>query len=156
MDHEYYMRQALLEAEKAGKKNEVPAGAVIVMGGKIIARAHNNIINKSDPCGHAEVIAIRKAAKKTGNERLNGAILYATIEPCCMCAGAILLARIKTLVYGARELKTGACGSVHKVINDPRNNHSVGVVPGVLGDACGAVIKAFFKEKRKGKKENYR
>jgi tRNA(adenine34) deaminase len=124
-------------------------GAVIVMDGKIIARAHNNIINRNDPCGHAELIAIRKAAKKTGNERLNGAILYATIEPCCMCAGAILLARIKTLVYGARELKTGACGSVHEVINDPRNNHTVEVVADVLSAGCGAVIKEFFKKKRK-------
>ncbi len=143
------MRLALLEAVKAGKKDEVPVGAVIVMDGKIIARAHNNIINRNDPCGHAELIAIRKAAKKTGNERLNGAILYATIEPCCMCAGAILLARIKTLVYGARELKTGACGSVHEVINDPRNNHTVEVVADVLSAGCGAVIKEFFKKKRK-------
>jgi tRNA(adenine34) deaminase len=149
MGHEYYMRLALLEAVKAGKKDEVPVGAVIVMDGKIIARAHNNIINRNDPCGHAELIAIRKAAKKTGNERLNGAILYATIEPCCMCAGAILLARIKTLVYGARELKTGACGSVHEVINDPRNNHTVEVVADVLSAGCGAVIKEFFKKKRK-------
>lgn len=143
------MRLALLEAVKAGKKDEVPVGAVIVMDGKIIARAHNNIINRNDPCGHAELIAIRKAAKKTGNERLNGAILYATIEPCCMCAGAILLARIKTLVYGARELKTGACGSVHEIINDPRNNHTVEVVADVLSAGCGAVIKEFFKKKRK-------
>jgi tRNA(adenine34) deaminase len=149
MGHEYYMRLALLEAVKAGKKDEVPVGAVIVMDGKIIARAHNNIINRNDPCGHAELIAIRKAAKKTGNERLNGAILYATIEPCCMCAGAILLARIKTLVYGARELKTGACGSVHEIINDPRNNHTVEVVADVLSAGCGAVIKEFFKKKRK-------
>ena len=149
MGHEYYMRLALLEAVKAGKKDEVPVGAVIVMDGKIIARAHNNIINRNDPCGHAELIAIRKAAKKTGNERLNGAILYATIEPCCMCAGAILLARIKTLVYGARELKTGACGSVHEVINDPRNNHTEEVVAAVLSAGCGAVIKEFFKKKRK-------
>ena len=149
MGHEYYLRLALLEAVKAGKKDEVPVGAVIVMDGKIIARAHNNIINRNDPCGHAELIAIRKAAKKTGNERLNGAILYATIEPCCMCAGAILLARIKTLVYGARELKTGACGSVHEVINDPRNNHTVEVVADVLSAGCGAVIKEFFKKKRK-------
>ncbi|MGD0566103.1 MAG: tRNA adenosine(34) deaminase TadA [Candidatus Goldiibacteriota bacterium] len=149
--HEYFMGQALLEAKKAASKDEVPVGAVIVIDGRIIAGGHNLIISKNDPCGHAEIIAIRKAAKKRGSERLNGAILYATIEPCPMCGGAILLSRIKTLVYGAADIKTGACGSVHRVINDPRNNHQVEVVSGVLKDECGAIIKDFFKDKRKQK-----
>jgi tRNA(adenine34) deaminase len=148
MDHEYYMRLALLEAKKAADKDEVPVGAVIVMDGKVIARAHNLIICKKDPCGHAELLAIRKAAKKTGNERLNGAILYATIEPCPMCGGAILLSRIKTVVYGAPDLKTGACGSVHMVIDDPRNNHRVEVISGILSDECGSLISGFFRKKR--------
>ena len=148
MNHEYFMRQAIKEAEKAALKDEVPVGAVIVKDGKIIARGHNLIVGKKDPCGHAEVLAIRKAAKKTGSERLNGAILYATIEPCPMCSGAILLARIKTLVYGADDLKTGACGSAHKVINDSRNNHQVEVVKGVLGQECGMLMSGFFKAKR--------
>ena len=148
MDHEYFMREAIKEAKKAAKKDEVPVGAVIVKDGKIVARAHNIIVGKKDPCGHAEVLAIRKAAKKTGSERLNGAILYATIEPCPMCSGAILLARIKTLVYGACDTKTGACGSVHLVINDKRNNHQVEVIKGVLGDECGGMLSGFFREKR--------
>ena len=143
------MEQALLEAKKSAAKDEVPVGAVIVIDGRIIARGHNLIVSKKDPCGHAEVIAIRRAAKKTGSERLNGAILYATIEPCPMCSGAILLARIKTLVYGAPDNKTGACGSVHRVINDSRNNHCVEIFSGVLKDECGAIIKGFFKDKRK-------
>ena len=148
MNHEYFMGQAIKEAKKAAKKDEVPVGAVIVKDGKIISRGHNLIVGKKDPCGHAEVIAIRKAAKKTGSERLNGAILYATIEPCPMCSGAILLSRIKTLVYGADDLKTGACGSAHKVINDSRNNHQVEVVKGVLGQECGMLLSEFFKAKR--------
>lgn len=143
------MMEALKEAKKAAKKDEVPVGAVIVMDGKIIARAYNIIIGKKDPCGHAEVLAIRKAAKKTGSERLNGAILYATIEPCPMCSGAILLARIKTLVYGADDLKTGACGSAHRIINDKRNNHQVEVIKGVMKDECGMLMSGFFKAKRK-------
>ena len=148
MNHEYFMREAIKEAKKAAAKDEVPVGAVVVKEGKIIARGHNLIVGKKDPCGHAEIIAIRKASKKTNSERLNGAILYATIEPCPMCSGAILLARIKTLVYGANDLKTGACGSAHKVINDARNNHQVEVVKGVLAEECGRLMSTFFKEKR--------
>jgi tRNA(adenine34) deaminase len=149
MDHVYFMKEALKEAKKAAEKDEVPVGVVIVKDGKIIARAHNIIIGKKDPCGHAEVLAIRKAAAKTGSERLYGTILYATIEPCPMCGGAILLSRIKTLVYGADDLKTGACGSVHRVINDKRNNHQVEVIKGVLKDECGNLLSGFFKEKRR-------
>jgi tRNA(adenine34) deaminase len=149
MNHEYYMKEALKEANKAAKKDEVPVGAVIVLDGKIIARAHNNIINRRDPAGHAEMLAIRRAAKRIKNERLIGAVLYSTIEPCPMCAGAILLSRVKTLVYGADDMKTGACGSLFSVINDKRNNHQVEVIRGVLREESAEIIKNFFKSRRK-------
>jgi tRNA(adenine34) deaminase len=152
MEHNYYMKQALKEAAAAGKAGEVPVGAIVVLDNKIIGRGHNLIKSKTDPAGHAEIIAIRKAAKKNKSERLNGAILYATIEPCPMCAGVILLARIKTLVFGAKDLKTGACGSVHTVINDKRNNHQVEVIEGVMADDCGGLVSEFFKGRRLEKK----
>ena len=148
MDHIFYMKEALKEAEKAGKKDEVPVGCVIVKDGVIIARGHNLIRTKKDPSAHAEIAAIRKACKKLKNERLNGANLYVNIEPCPMCAGAILLARIKTLVYGADDLKTGACGSVFGVINDKRNNHQVEVIKGVFKKESGEIVSNFFKNKR--------
>lgn len=152
MNHEAYMKAAIKEAKTAFNNSEVPVGAVIVKDGVIISRGYNKIVGKKDPCGHAEILAIKKAAKKSGSERLNGAILYATIEPCSMCAGAIILARIKTLVYGADDLKTGACGSVHKIINDKRNNHQVEVVKGILKDECSGLISSFFKGRRLEKK----
>jgi tRNA(adenine34) deaminase len=142
------MKEALKEAEKAGKKDEVPVGCVIVKDGVIIARGHNLIRTKKDPAAHAEVVAIRKACKKLKNERLNGVSLYVNIEPCPMCSGAILLARIKTLVYGAEDLKTGACGSVFCVINDKRNNHQVELIAGVLKKECGEIVSNFFENKR--------
>jgi len=148
MDHFKYMKAALKEAEKAGKKDEVPVGCIIVRDGKIIARGYNLIRTKKDPSAHAEIIAIRKACKKLKNERLNGANLYVNIEPCPMCAGAILLARVKTLVYGAQDPKTGACGSVFGVINDERNNHQVELISGVLKKECGEIVTNFFKNKR--------
>jgi tRNA(adenine34) deaminase len=143
------MKEALKEASKAEKKDEVPVGCVIVKDDKIIARGHNLIRLKKDPAGHAEIIAIKKACKSLKNERLNGASLYVNIEPCPMCAGAILLARIKTLVFGAFDPKTGACGSVFTVINDARNNHQVDVVSGVLKKESGEILSNFFKNKRK-------
>jgi tRNA(adenine34) deaminase len=152
MEHEYFMRQALNEAGKAFKKDEVPVGAVIVKDNVIIARAHNLIRSNNDPCGHAEVLAIKKCAAKLKNERLIGTILYVNIEPCAMCSGAIILARIKTLVYGAKDLKTGACGSVHAIIQHPCNNHKVELVAGVLEEESGEILKKFFREKRKLKK----
>jgi tRNA(adenine34) deaminase len=148
MDHFDFMHEALKEAGKAAKKDEVPVGAVLVKEGKIIARGHNLIRANKDPSAHAEIVAIRKACKKLKNERLNGLILYANIEPCPMCAGAILLARIKTLVYGANDPKTGACGSVFTVINDKRNNHQVELIKGVLETECGEIVSRFFKNKR--------
>jgi tRNA(adenine34) deaminase len=142
------MKEALKEADKAARKDEVPVGCVIVKDGKIIARGHNLIRTKKDPSAHAEIVAIRKACKKLKNERLNGVILYVNIEPCPMCAGAILLARVKTLVYGASDPKTGACGSVFSVINDKRNNHQVELVSGVLKKECGEIVSNFFGHKR--------
>jgi tRNA(adenine34) deaminase len=149
MDHNYFMRLAINEAKKSAKKDEVPVGAVIVLDGKILARAHNSIIGKHDPAGHAELLAIRKASKKTGNERLPGAVLYATLEPCAMCAGAILLARVKILVYGADDPKTGACGSAHAILNSAKNNHQVEIIKGVMKDESSGILKEFFRGKRK-------
>ena len=154
MPHEKFMKEALKEARKAAKKDEVPVGCVIVNDGKIIGRGHNIIRSKNDACGHAEIVAIRKACVKLKNERLIGSTLYVNIEPCPMCAGAILLARVKTLVYGANDIKTGACGSVFSVINDPRNNHQVGLVKGVLATECGGIVSDFFRSKRLEKRAN--
>lgn len=151
MSHEKYMKAALKEAGKSSKKDEVPVGAVIVHGGKIISRAHNNIINKCDPCGHAEILAIRKAAKKLSNERLLGCTLYTTLEPCAMCAGAIVHSRIKTLVFGADDPKTGACGSAHTVLNSVKNNHQVEIISGILKEDSSAMIRDFFRNKRSNK-----
>ena len=148
MSHIYYMKEALKEAKKAYKKDEVPVGAVIVKDGKIISRAHNLIRNKKNPAGHAEILAIQKASEKLNSERLIGTSLYATIEPCAMCAGAIILARIETLVFGANDLKTGACGSMYEIINNKKNNHKVKVIKGVIKEECADIIKKFFKEKR--------
>ena len=149
MTHTYYMTEALKEAQKAYDKDEVPVGAVIVRNGKIIARAHNLIKSKNDPAGHAEILAIKKAAKVLNNERLNGTILYVNIEPCAMCAGAIILARVKTLVFGTPDKKTGACGSVYRIINNKKNNHQVEVVKNVLKQESAKIITDFFREKRK-------
>jgi tRNA(adenine34) deaminase len=147
------MREAIKEAEKSFIKDEVPVGAVIVYGNKIIARAHNLIKTKKDPTAHAEILAIKKATKKLNNERLPDSSLYVTIEPCAMCAGAIILARIKNLIFGAYDPKTGACGSVFKIINNKKNNHKVNVVSGILKNECAEMIKKFFINKRILKKE---
>ena len=122
--NEYYMREALKEARKAGKTGEVPVGAVAVCGGKIIGRGRNSSISDSDPTAHAEVVAVRKAAQKLGNYRLNGCKIYATIEPCAMCAGMLVWARVSEIIYGARDPKAGACGSVLNVISNKKFNHA--------------------------------
>jgi len=148
---EFFMKLAIKEAKKAYKKDEVPVGAVVVKNGRIISKAHNLIKRLKDPTAHAEILAIKKASKKIKNERLLGMKLYTTLEPCSMCAGAIILARIETLVFGAKDPKTGACGSVFKIINNKKNNHRIKVIKGVLEKECGEIIKNFFKEKRKKK-----
>ncbi|MBU0634045.1 MAG: tRNA adenosine(34) deaminase TadA [Candidatus Omnitrophica bacterium] len=150
---EYFMRQALKEACKAADKDEVPVGAVIVDKDKIIARAHNQIEMLKDPTAHAEMIAITEAANFLGNKWLSGCSIYVTIEPCSMCAGALVLARIAKIVYGANDIKTGACGSVLNIAAHRKLNHRINVKKGVLSEECGLLLSEFFKKQRaKGKK----
>jgi len=143
------MRRALREAQKADSEGEVPVGAVVVQDGKIIARAHNRPLGLSDPSAHAEVLALRRAAKKLGNYRLKGCDLYVTIEPCAMCAGAIIQARLRRLVYGTPDPKAGACGSALAVLNNPKVNHQVEVVSGVLAQECAVILRDFFRCRRR-------
>jgi len=147
-NHETYMREALKEAEKARAADEVPVGCVIVREGRIIARAHNQRETLKDPTAHAEMIAITQAASAVGDWRLEGCRLYVTLEPCSMCAGAIILARVEKLVYGAADPKAGACGSVVDLVGEPTFNHAVDVERGVLEGECAAVLVDFFKGKR--------
>lgn len=146
---QFYMAEALKEAQKAFDSDEVPVGAVIVHEGRVIGRAHNQIKLLKDPTAHAEIIAITQAAASLGNERLINATMYVTIEPCSMCAGAIVLARVKKLVYGARDPKTGACGSVFNIAGNKKLNHSVRIEKGVLEKECACLLKEFFRKKRK-------
>ena len=145
---EYYMSAALHEAKKALKKNEVPVGAVVVLNGKIVSKGYNENISKSDPCAHAEITAIRLASKKLENYRLPGCKLYVTLEPCVMCAGAMVHSRIEKVIYGATDPKTGACGSVYDITGNKKLNHKVKVKGGVLQNECSSLLKAFFKNKR--------
>ena len=143
-----YMSEALKEARIAFEKDEVPVGAVIVHEGRIIARAHNQIKLLKDPTAHAEMIAITQAASYLGSERLINTTMYATIEPCSMCAGALVLGRVKKLVYGARDPKTGACGSVLKITDNKKLNHRIRTEKGVLEKECAWLLKEFFRKKR--------
>jgi len=147
--HEFYMQEALREAKKAFDADEVPVGAVIVHKGTIIARAHNQIKMLKDPTAHAEMIAITQAAAELKNERLIDCVMYVTIESCSMCTGAMVLARIKELVYAADDPKTGACGSVIDLANHKRLNHKIKVKRGVLEKESISLIQEFFKKKRK-------
>jgi len=150
---EIYMSEALKEAHEAFEKDEVPVGAVIVHESRIIARAHNQIVMLKDPTAHAEMIAITQAAAHLKSERLLDCSIYATIEPCSMCAGALVLARVKRIIYGAKDPKTGACGSVFNISNSKKLNHRIKVTGGVLEKDCGAALTEFFKKQRKtGKK----
>jgi len=146
---ELYMAEALKEAQKAFDKDEVPVGCVIVYKSKIIARAHNQVELLKDPTAHAEMIALTSAASYLNSKWLNDVSLYATIEPCSMCAGALVLARIKNLIYGASDPKTGACGSVTNIVNNKKLNHRIKVKKGVLEAECSLLLKEFFKKKRK-------
>ncbi len=150
---EKFMKQALKEAQKAYDKLEIPVGAVIVKDGKIIARAHNIKELKNDTTKHAEIIAIQKASKKLGAWRLNDCEMYVTLEPCPMCAGAIIQARIKKLYIGTMDEKTGACGSVLNLLEDYKFNHQVEVETGLLNNECEKILKDFFKDLRKKKRE---
>jgi len=143
-----YMREALVLADAAEARGEVPVGALVVLDGVVIGRGSNQPIGTHDPTAHAEVIALRDAAAARGNYRLPGATLYVTLEPCAMCAGAIIHARIGRVVYGARDLKTGACGSVVDLFETKLNHHAE-VIEGVMADECGARLSAFFSRRRK-------
>ncbi len=151
MDHAKYMREALVEAEKAYTLDEVPVGAVMVLDGKIIGRGHNLRETLKDSSAHAELLALREAAGYLGDWRLNGGILYSTLEPCPMCAGALVQFRVTTLVYGAADPKAGAIDSVIDVVRQPRFNHQVQVIAGVLEDECRSILQRFFRELRKKK-----
>jgi CMP/dCMP deaminase zinc-binding len=146
-----YMRAALNEAKKAYKKEEVPVGVVIVKEGKIIAKAHNLKESKKDTTCHAEILAIKKASKKLNSWRLENCEMYVTLEPCPMCAGALIQARIKKVYIGTMDYKTGACGSVFNLLEDYTFNHKVECESGILKEECEKILQDFFKELRKKK-----
>jgi tRNA(adenine34) deaminase len=146
---EFFMRQALYQAEAASCLGEVPVGAVVTRSGVIVGRGFNAPIGEQDPSAHAEIAALRDAARTLGNYRLPGCELFVTLEPCAMCAGAILHARIARVVYGARDLKTGAHGSIVDLFAETRLNHHTQIVGGVLADACGRLLSEFFATRRK-------
>jgi tRNA(adenine34) deaminase len=153
MTDEYYMRLALEQAEAAYAMNEVPVGCVIAQGEQLIAAAHDQREMLRDPTAHAEMIAITQAAEALGDWRLEGCTLYVTLEPCCMCAGAILNARVPRVVYGATNPKAGAVQSLFHLLDDPRLNHRCQVVPGVLAGPTGEILTRFFQgQRRLGKK----
>lgn len=149
-----FMKEALKEAKKAYNKLEVPVGAVIVKDGKVIARAYNKKEEKCDTTNHAEILAIKKASKKLNSWRLLNCDMYVTLEPCSMCAGALIQSRIRKVYIGALDPKTGACGSVLNLLNDYEFNHKVEVENGVLKEECETILKQFFKELRNLKKQN--
>ena len=145
---EFYMREALKEARLAFDEDEVPVGAVIVQAGQVIARGHNQIEQLKDPTAHAEMIALTSAANHLRSKWLNDCVLYVTIEPCSMCAGALVLARVAKIYYGAPDPKTGACGSVFDIAHNRKLNHRIQVKAGILADECGAMLTGFFQKKR--------
>ena len=144
-----FMLEALRQARRGFREGEVPVGAVIVHEGKIVARAHNRPIHLNDPSAHAEILAMRRAGRRLGNYRLPACTLYVTIEPCAMCVGAIVQARIRRLVVGASDPKAGACGSALAVLNHPKLNHRVEFESGVLQAECAEIMRDFFRERRK-------
>ncbi|MCC7384927.1 MAG: tRNA adenosine(34) deaminase TadA [Deltaproteobacteria bacterium] len=150
MSDERWMRQALEVAERAAAEGEVPVGAVIVAGDHLVVAAANARESERDPTAHAELIALREAARKLGRWRLFGATLYVTLEPCAMCAGALVNARVERLVYGADDPKAGAIRSLFAIADDARLNHRVAVTPGVLAEDASALLKRFFRERRAG------
>jgi len=156
--HEVFMRQALREAEAASKEDEVPIGAIVVYddpaagSARVIAAAHNQREQLRDPTAHAEMIAITQAAQALNNWRLERCTLYVTLEPCPMCAGAIVLARMPRVVYGASDPKAGAVNTLFELLTDPRLNHRSEILPGVLGEECGQILSKFFADKRSNTK----
>ena len=150
---EYFMKLALKEAKKAEKKEEVPIGCVIVKDGEVISRGYNKTRTLGDPTAHAEMVAIRSAAKKLGGYKLEDCQMYVTLEPCSMCAGAIVHARIKKLFIGAMDKKAGACGSLSNIVQDSRLNHFVEIESGLLEEECSKILKDFFAQLRNKKSE---
>jgi tRNA(adenine34) deaminase len=142
-----WMRVALAEARVAASRDEVPVGAVLVLGGQEAARGHNRTISDHDPTAHAEVVVLREAARRTGDHRVGGT-LYVTLEPCVMCMGALLQARVERLVFGAADPKAGAAVTLFRLGEDPRLNHRFATEGGVLADECGAILSAFFRARR--------
>ena len=146
--HDTYMREALALALQAEAAGEAPVGAVVVAGGEIAGRGRNSSISECDPTAHAEVLALRDAARKLGNYRLEGATLYVTLEPCVMCAGALVTARIQTVVFGARDLRFGGVRSKFRLADSDLLNHRVEVIEGVMAVECVEVLKKFFEQRR--------
>lgn len=144
------MARALEFARRAALRDEVPVGAVLVRDGRIVAEGHNRTVGHADPTAHAEALVLRAAAGAQGDFRLEGTTLYVTLEPCAMCAGAIVLARVPRVVYGASDPKAGMAGSLGDLLRDPRLNHRAAVTPGVLADASGALLRDFFRARRRG------
>ena len=142
------MREALAEAQAAAEAGEVPIGAVAVIGGEIVGRGQNRLLRDVDPTAHAEMVAMRAAARAISNYRLIECELFVTLEPCAMCAGAMIHARLKRLIYGASDPKAGAAGSVLEVVNHPRLNHQMLVTSGVLDEECGQLLREFFRQRR--------
>jgi len=146
--HEHFMALALDQAQLAWDRGEVPVGAVVVKDGEVIATGFNQPISGHDPTAHAEIVALRAAADKLGNYRLPGCELYVTLEPCIMCSGAMMHARLARVIYAATDPKTGACGSVVNLFDEPSLNHHTDVVGGVLADRASSLLRAFFAERR--------
>jgi len=149
-EHERFMAEALKLAKKAAKRDEVPVGAVVVKNGKIIARAYNLREHRADPSAHAELLAMRRAARKIGRWRLDDCTLYVTLEPCVMCAGCIINSRIPNVVFGAYDMRFGGMGSVYDM-NEGKLNHTVSLTGGIMKEECAAVLSEYFKGKRKKK-----
>lgn len=149
-EDERLMRLALREAARAGRAGEVPVGAVLVdADGAVIARGRNRPVAANDPTAHAEIVALRRAARRLGNYRLPGTTLYVTVEPCAMCAGALVHARVARVVYGAPDPKGGAARTLYRILDDPRLNHRAEVVGGVLAEECAAALREFFRARRR-------
>lgn len=152
-DHNFYLREALKEARQALTEDEVPIGAVIIFDDQIIARAHNQKERLKDPTAHAEMIALTQTASYLDNWRLTGTTLYVTVEPCPMCASALVQARVSTLVYGTNDSRMGACGSVWNLISNEASDQQIKVIPGILSNECRNLLQDFFQRRRQQKKE---
>lgn len=151
----YWMQQALFHAEETALKGEIPVGAVLIDNNGLLAAAGNSPILHKDPSAHAEMLVIRSAAERLDNYRLTGTTLYVTLEPCIMCMGALIHARVSRLVYGAADPKTGAAGSVYSIGNDGHLNHKIEIRGGILAEQCGILLKTFFKTRRKEKNDSF-